>query len=282
MQTDANTTEHRPPERVLLLVDDEENIRKALVRALRREGYTILLAADGPSALELLKQQAVGVILSDQRMPGMSGSEFLSKAKALYPDTVRICLSGYTELKSVTAAINEGAIYKFLTKPWDDELLAANIKDAFEYFELKDENKRLDSQLARANAELFKINQELERRVEERTREAMINLRVLKVSQEVLEHLPIGVLGIGADGLVAVANQAVLDLVDSNQSGLIGLLAKDVLPESIWEPIRELGAQGPLSIKVDVPVLGAVQISLSPMGETSSSRGAIVLLTRVS
>ena len=82
-------------------------------------------------AFELLAKHDVQVILSDQRMPEMSGTEFLSLVKDLYPDTIRIVLSGYTDLKSVTDAINQGAIYKFLTKPWDDEQLRQNNNQAF-------------------------------------------------------------------------------------------------------------------------------------------------------
>ena len=120
----------------LLLVDDEENILRALGRLLRGEGYRILTASGGEQALQMLAGNEVQVILSDQRMPGMSGSEMLYHAKELYPDTVRMVLSGYADLSSVTDAINRGNIYKFLIKPWDDELLRANIREAFERYEL--------------------------------------------------------------------------------------------------------------------------------------------------
>jgi diguanylate cyclase (GGDEF)-like protein/PAS domain S-box-containing protein len=115
----------------LLLLDDEENILRALARLLRRDGYKILMATRAQDAFELLAKHDVQVIISDQRMPEMSGTEFLSRVKDLYPHTIRIVLSGYTDLKSVTDAINKGAIYKFLTKPWDDEQLRQNISQAF-------------------------------------------------------------------------------------------------------------------------------------------------------
>ncbi|MFH1495300.1 MAG: response regulator, partial [Pseudomonadota bacterium] len=103
-------------ERTILLVDDEANILSALTRLLRPQGYRILRAGSGREGLELLAQNEVGVIVSDQRMPEMTGVEFLHQVRELYPDTVRIVLSGYTELNSITDAINRGAIYKFLTK----------------------------------------------------------------------------------------------------------------------------------------------------------------------
>lgn len=117
----------------LLLLDDEANIIRALSRVLRRDGYRILSTTSVREAFELLAANDVQVIISDQRMPEMSGTEFLSKVKDIYPDTVRLVLSGYTDLKSVTDAINEGAIYKFLTKPWDDQQIRTHVKQAFVY-----------------------------------------------------------------------------------------------------------------------------------------------------
>jgi len=133
---------YRPPEAAhavedgqtrptLLLVDDEPNVLRALTRTLRRDGYRILTADGAADAFQILAQNEVHVILSDQRMPDMCGTDFLSEVKSLYPQTVRIVLSGYTDLQSVTEAINRGAIYRFLTKPWEDEPLRAHIKEAF-------------------------------------------------------------------------------------------------------------------------------------------------------
>ena len=120
-----------PEERTLLLLDDEENILRSLTRLLRRDGYKILTASNAREAFELLGRHEVHVVISDQRMPDISGTEFLSQVRALYPDTVRLVLSGYTDLRTVTEAINRGAIYKFLTKPWDDEELRREIREAF-------------------------------------------------------------------------------------------------------------------------------------------------------
>jgi diguanylate cyclase (GGDEF)-like protein/PAS domain S-box-containing protein len=124
----AEASVQRP---TLLLVDDEPNVLRALCRVLRRDGYRILTAADANQAFEVLATHAVQVVLSDQRMAVMCGTAFLSEVKNLYPDTVRLVLSGYTDLQSVTEAINRGAIYRFLTKPWEDEQLRAHVRDAF-------------------------------------------------------------------------------------------------------------------------------------------------------
>ena len=123
--------------RKLLIVDDEPNITTALNRLLRREGYQILTAGSGREALEILAVNSdIGVVLSDQRMPEMSGIELLSKIKVLYPDIIRIVLSGYTEVSTITEAVNKGAIYKFLTKPWEDDELREVVRKAFVHYEL--------------------------------------------------------------------------------------------------------------------------------------------------
>jgi diguanylate cyclase (GGDEF)-like protein/PAS domain S-box-containing protein len=117
----------------LLLLDDEPNVLSSLVRLLRRDGYQILTAHNAQEAFSLLATHEVQVVVSDQRMPDMNGTEFLSRVRKLYPGTVRIILSGYAELESVLNAINRGEIYRFYTKPWDDQALRDNIREAFRY-----------------------------------------------------------------------------------------------------------------------------------------------------
>lgn len=125
----------------ILVVDDEPGILASLRRLLRRDGYEILTANSAREGFDILGQQEVQVILSDQRMPEMSGTEFLSRARELYPETIRIVLSGYTDLESISDAINKGAIYKFLTKPWDDDLLRENIREAFRHHDTAQRKK---------------------------------------------------------------------------------------------------------------------------------------------
>jgi len=120
--------------RTVLVVDDEPGIRTALTRMLRSDGYRVLTAASGDEGLHVLSLNTVQVIISDQRMPGMSGTEFLGKVKDLYPETMRIILSGYTEIDVVTESVNRGAVFRFLTKPWDDDLLREQVRDAFQRY----------------------------------------------------------------------------------------------------------------------------------------------------
>jgi diguanylate cyclase (GGDEF)-like protein/PAS domain S-box-containing protein len=120
----------------LLLVDDDEGVLSALQRLLRRDGYRILVAQSAAAGFEVLALYPVQVILCDQRMPDMSGTEFFDRVKELYPSTLRIILSGFTDLDSILAAINQGAIYRFYTKPWENKALRENIREAFRNYHL--------------------------------------------------------------------------------------------------------------------------------------------------
>ncbi|HEX8404533.1 MAG TPA: response regulator, partial [Duganella sp.] len=120
----------------VLLLDDEPSIRAALQRLFRLDSYQVLTAETAEQAFDLLAIHPVQVIISDQRMPGMHGTDFFSRVKKMYPDTIRIILSGHADLESVLNAINRGEIYRFYTKPWDDQILRENIHEAFRYHEL--------------------------------------------------------------------------------------------------------------------------------------------------
>ena len=118
----------------LLLVDDDEYILASLRRLLRRENYRILTATNTQEALTLLAEHRVGVIIVDQRMPGMSGTELLARIRTMHPDTVRMVLSGYTAVDSLTEAINRGEIYRFLTKPWQETELIETVRESFRHY----------------------------------------------------------------------------------------------------------------------------------------------------
>jgi diguanylate cyclase (GGDEF)-like protein len=122
-------------QRTLLVVDDEPNVRSALRRLLRGEGYEILLAESAQDGLELLAKHDVHVVLSDQRMPEMNGTDFLARVSSLYPDIVRIVLSGYTDVNTVIESVNRGTVFRFLTKPWIDQHLKDHMRVAFHYYD---------------------------------------------------------------------------------------------------------------------------------------------------
>lgn len=198
--------------RTVLLVDDEENILSALKRLLRRDGYHIVTATSAEQGLQRLAETEVDVIVSDQRMPGMNGVEFLRRAKELVPDTVRMVLSGYTELQSIIDAVNEGAIYRFLTKPWDDQHLRAHVAEAMRQKEMADENRRLAQQVASANADLAVLNQRLAQSADEQRAHAGVMAQVAGGLREVLDGLPLPVLGVDTAGLLAFVNRRAAEL----------------------------------------------------------------------
>lgn len=268
--------------RTLLLVDDEENILSSLTRLFRREGYNILRANSGQEGIEVLKENTVGVIVSDQRMPEMTGSEFLSKVKLTHPDTIRIVLSGYTELKTITAAINEGAIYKFLTKPWDDELLKQHVAEAFELYEMKMENECLNEELKVAYASLEQVNKTLNQNVEEKTDEAAFNMRVLNIAQEVLENMPAGILGIANDGVVAITNKLSEKWIGNGTGPVIGSMAKDSLPNDLFDLYKKLSENNQeLSETISLSDSLNIEVRCSKLGKNSSSDGTVLVLTKI-
>jgi len=228
----AHLLQRRQHQRTLLLVDDEDNILAALKRLLRRDGYHVITANSGAQGLQRLAEHKVDVIVSDQRMPGMTGVEFLSQAKELYPDTVRMALSGYTELQSITDAINEGAIYKFLTKPWDDERLRGHIADAFKQKELVDENRRLGMQVQTANHELAEVNQRLQSLLDRQRELIGREEGSLDMAHEMLFCIPAPMIGIDADGMVAFVN-ADAQALFADAPALLGRPAPEVLPAAL-------------------------------------------------
>jgi len=195
-------------ERTLLLVDDEESILLALKRLLRREDYRVLCASSGLEGLELLAKNDVDVVVSDQRMPHMTGEEFLRRTKELYPQTIRIVLSGFADMQSITSAINQGAIYKFMSKPWEDKELKDGILEAFQRKEKQDAELRLVKNISVANRDLHQSNQSLVMMLDEQSHSAMISQAALQIAQENLYLLPVPVLGLDPDGLAVLGNEA--------------------------------------------------------------------------
>jgi signal transduction histidine kinase len=147
----------------LLIVDDELEIQKALRRQFRRL-CKVHIASSGAEALQILREQSIHAIISDQRMPEMTGSEFLNEVKGEYPDAIRLLLTGYADINAVIDAINQGQIYRYITKPWDPTELETIVREAFQRYDLIVENRQLLDKLRQ-------YNEELEEMVAERTSE---------------------------------------------------------------------------------------------------------------
>ncbi len=153
----------------VLIVDDEEQIIKSLRRALKPLNLNISSALNGQDALELLKNDKISLIISDQRMPGMYGVEFLSKSREYSPNSVRILLTGYADIDATIDAINSGDIKYYLSKPWDDNNLLSRVKESLELYNLGLSNRKLSRALSLQNKKLKEFNDNLENKVNEQT-----------------------------------------------------------------------------------------------------------------
>lgn len=156
----AATTPLRPQSRTyrILLVDDEPNVIKALTRVFEEENYQIVAAADGKQALETLNREPVQLIVSDFKMPGMDGAELLSRVKNAWPDTIRIMLTGQADTAAVMGAINQGAVYKFILKPWNDDDLRITVSLALEQYDLVQRNRALEQENRKKQQQISKLS----------------------------------------------------------------------------------------------------------------------------
>ncbi|KVT79052.1 two-component system response regulator [Burkholderia territorii] len=201
MTTSAmNGTNDAPPETIaeaasgnavapasILLVDDEPSVLSALKRVLRPARYEILTAESGEAALDILASTEVDLIVSDMRMPNLSGAAFLARARSLYPDTMRILLTGYSDIASIVEAVNEGGVYRYLNKPWDDHDLLMTIEQALEQRRLRGEAARLAALTEAQNETLRRFNTELETQVRARTEELGQTVMFLEAAQHDLK-----------------------------------------------------------------------------------------------
>jgi diguanylate cyclase (GGDEF)-like protein/PAS domain S-box-containing protein len=131
----------------LLLIDDEPGVLNSLRRELRQENYQVLVAGNSVEALNLLATHPVDVVLTDLRLPDMNGVEFLRRVRMIYPEVIRMVLSGSTDVRNILKSVNEGVIYRFITKPWDADDLRSQLRDAFAQRQLVQENQRMREQL---------------------------------------------------------------------------------------------------------------------------------------
>lgn len=157
------------PMPTVLLVDDEPSVLSALRRLFRSQGYRIEQCTSGADALDLLQRTPVDLVVSDMRMPGMDGAAFLAQVRRAHPSVVRILLTGYADISATIAAINDGAIHRYIAKPWDDQDLLLVVSDALQRSRLEQENGRLLALTQSQNRALLALNQGLETRVAERT-----------------------------------------------------------------------------------------------------------------
>ncbi len=247
----------------LLIVDDETNVLKSLKRLLLDTDYKILMAESGEEGLKLFEDNEIHVVISDYRMPGMNGVEFLRLVKEKSPDTIRLILSGYADAVAIVDAINEGQVYRFITKPWNDQELLTTIINTFDHYTLQKENEKLYGELQGRNKELQEMAVLLEEKVQQRTRDLEVKNRALIMAHNILNYLPVGVIGVDSQYTVVYMNESlheflkgtspglgqdVRDLIDCNMRSIIEMVLKFQKPYSmklefdnsinaIWSPL---------------------------------------------
>ena len=210
--TDAPVAAPLPGKGRLLLVDDEENILKSIRRVLRRGDWVIETALDAETGLELLERFSPEVVISDFRMPGMNGVDFLSKVKERSPRTQRIMLTGQADQQAIEEAINRSEIFRFVAKPWNDSHLVLTVKSAFEQHALLTENERLYRVTQEQNEALHHLNADLETRVALRTHLLSVAKREWELSFDSIEQ-PMAIVR-ESDRTVRRANRAYAKLAN--------------------------------------------------------------------
>lgn len=193
METVDQTKDEATPATVLF-VDDEANILSSLKRLFRPLGYRIFTAERGAAGLEIMAKEKVDLVVSDMRMPEMTGAQFLEQVREKWPDAIRILLTGYADISSTIDAINKGQIYRYISKPWEDNDITITVRQALERRALEGENARLQAltlaqndKLKGLNAELTDMNANLESKVLARTEELRQTMGFLETAHEKLK-----------------------------------------------------------------------------------------------
>lgn len=226
----------------ILCVDDERNVLRSLERVFLDDDYEVVTAASGEEGLQIMAEagDTFQVVVSDYRMPVMNGVEFLKAVYEQWPDTVRIVLSGYADAGAIVAAINEGHIYKFIPKPWNDEELRVTIQNCLERYFLLRRNRELLEQLARAN-------QELEEKVRQRTEDLELRNKALEFSQTMLGNLPVGVVGIDENGLIAHCNTRAAHILKQLCDDFFGTDIQHFCDPRLKKLVEQVRSQGELA-----------------------------------
>jgi type II secretory ATPase GspE/PulE/Tfp pilus assembly ATPase PilB-like protein/FixJ family two-component response regulator/predicted RNA-binding Zn-ribbon protein involved in translation (DUF1610 family) len=244
----------------ILFVDDEANVLKAMRRIFRQENYVLLAAGSGPEALSLLEKEGpVQVVLTDHRMPGMTGTELLKKIKAKYPGTIRIMLTGYADTDAVMGAVNEGAVYKFITKPWNDDDLRLTVSLALEQYDLIQENTSLKKQTASQKNEIKRLSHFVNTHHSQLGNiliaEGLIDPSILDKAQSIQTKsnsiLPRILVNIGAIDekaiIAAIEKSTEINRVSpaefSVSEALAALIPKEICEKNVLLPLKKSGAK---------------------------------------
>lgn len=243
-------TEHSGPIRILC-VDDEKNILQALERSFLDDDYEIVSASSGAEGLQALEGSGpFQVVISDYRMPVMNGVEFLKNVFGRWPDTVRLVLSGYADVGAIVAAINEGHIYKFIPKPWNDEELRLTIQKSLEHYNLQEKHRQLQAELNAAS-------------------------RALEFSRSLLGSLPAGMLAIDENGMIAYYNNRAARLL--NIGGRDPAAANETVscPAALDSLVGQVRRENSIAVEIEI---SGVRHKVLGCSTTRCGREAVILL----
>jgi response regulator RpfG family c-di-GMP phosphodiesterase len=208
----------------ILFVDDEEDVLNSLKRQFRKDDFKMYIALGGEEALRILSEMKIHIIISDERMPGMSGIELLHKVKKLYPETIRIILSGYADTNSIINAINKGEVYRFVSKPWSKESLLQVIDESFAQIEVNENTKKYMEKI-------IEENRKLQKQLDSRN-------SALEITIEILNKISRPIIAISdEERIVKYNNEAKNICKDSIEEGAY-------LKEHFSDPIREKIMEG--------------------------------------
>lgn len=181
---------------VVLFVDDEASILASLKRLVRKKDYQSLFAASAAEGWDIMQTQTVDLVVSDMKMPQMTGAKLFAKVVLEFPDVYRIILSGYADLGSTIDAVNQGKIHRFIQKPWDNAALLEAIDEGLELVKLKKANESLKAEISAQNQQLKSVNESLEEKVNLRTRQIQVALKKMQGQNRALEKVLYNVINI--------------------------------------------------------------------------------------
>jgi type II secretory ATPase GspE/PulE/Tfp pilus assembly ATPase PilB-like protein/FixJ family two-component response regulator len=243
------------PKYQILFVDDEPNVLKAMRRIFHQENYMIHTAGSGEQALAIMDQETIQVVISDHRMPGMTGTDLLREIKKHHPSTIRIMLTGYADVDAVMGAVNDGAVYKFITKPWNDDDLRLTVSLALEQYDLIQENRSLKKQASQHNKEIKRLSrfvnvhrsqlgQLLVRQGHIQQAELDKALRIQQSSHKVLPKLLLEMGLVDETTIIkAIQSSQEINRVYPNEfsvpEGLTALIPREVCDKNILVPLKK-------------------------------------------
>ena len=221
---------------LIICVDDEPNILNAMKRSLRKEPFILKTASSGEEGLRLVQQEDPDIIISDYRMPGMTGIEFLREVKALHPSTITMILSGFADASVILESFNEGQVFRFLTKPWTDDDLKMAIRQCLIHRDLAARHDKTVEQLTARHQELAAINETLGESLARKDRS-------VSLLQQLLAMTLTPILGLEHDGTVVAANAAAMGMLQKSQHEIVGVPFGTVLPHEVVGAINQVLAE---------------------------------------